>query len=148
MRFCKDRQNIWIFWFDFAIDEISHQNQEDTMSHECQDSCCGSHHHHHHHDHCHEDECCGHCECDEHHHHHHEKFSHQLLELADEAWMEVLKEEIANEIRRTSGDHLKKMAKLVNETNHERWKELMAEKKGLGEFEEKLKSLLYGAGKK
>lgn len=115
------------------------------MSHECQDSCCGSHHHHHH-DHCHDDNCCGHCECDG--HHHNEKFSKQLLELADDAWMEVLKEEIVNEIRRTSGDHLKKMAKLVNETNHERWKELLSEKKGLEDFEEKLKGLLYGSGKK
>ena len=116
------------------------------MSHECQDSCCESHHHHHHHGHCHEENgCCCHDECDE--HHHHGKFSRELLELADEAWMEVLKEEIVNEIRKTSGDHIKKMAKLVNETNHERWKELMAERKGLAEFEDKLKGLLYGSKK-
>lgn len=116
------------------------------MSHECQDSCCESHHHHHHHGHCHDEcSCCCHDECSG--QHHHGKFSRELLELADEAWMEVLKEEIANEIRKTSGDHIKKMAKLVNETNHDRWKELMAEKKGFEEFEDKLKGLLYGSKK-
>lgn len=116
------------------------------MSNECHDSCCGSHQHHHH-GHCHEDSCCGHCECGEH-HHHHGKFSHELLELADEAWMDVLKEEIMGEIRRHSGEHIKKMAKLVAETNNERWKEMLAEKKDVAEFEEKLKGLLYGSSKK
>lgn len=120
------------------------------MSHECNDSCCGSHHHahhqhygySHHHGEC---SCCCHCECSG---HHQGKFSKELLELADQAWMDVLKESIMDEIRRTSGEHLKKMAKLVNETNHERWKELMSEKKGFEDFEARLKGLLYGSQKK
>lgn len=117
------------------------------MPHDHHDSCCGSHHHHHH-DHCHSDDCCSHSDCCDGHYHHHEKYSKQLLDLADEAWMDVLKEEIANEIRKTSGDQIKKMAKLVNETNHERWKDLLDEKKSFHDFDEKLKALLYGNRKK
>lgn len=111
------------------------------MSHECHDSSCSSEHHSHHHD----GECC--CSCHtcacECHNHHHKKYTKELLCLADQAWMEVLKEKIKEEILKTSGKHLDQMAKLVSEANHKRWKEKLAEKKQLEDFDDDLKSLMY-----
>lgn len=102
------------------------------------DHCCnhGHGHHHHHHDH---DECCEH-EC---HSHHHEKYSDELLALADEAWMEILKDKIKEQILKRSGKNLDEMAKLVSDANHERWKHKIKEFGGKDEFEKKLHDLLH-----
>ena len=64
----------------------------------------------------------GSCHGDVHHHHEHEDFAQTLLDMADDAWMEVLKEKIREQIRTTSGKHLEGLAKLVAESNKERWK--------------------------
>ena len=104
--------------------------------HECQsDSCCGE-------DQCHNDERCSDqaCRCNCHKKH---KYCHQLLELADDAWMEVLKEEIKKEIVKNSGAHLKKMAELVTKTNHKRWTEKIEEKHNIEVFEEELRNLMF-----
>lgn len=111
-----------------------------------------SHHHGHSHDSCgaHEEEksCCGcsccSCECQvcqkHHHHHHHEHgdFAHQLLEMADDAWMEVLKDKIKAQIMATNGARLDKLAKLVADSNNTRWKHKLADKKGSGDYEAKI----------
>ena len=47
----------------------------------------------------------------------HEKF----LCLADEAWMELLKEKIKAEIEKSGGAKLNALAKLVAETNGRKW---------------------------
>lgn len=100
-----------------------------------------SHHHHHH---CHHDheECCelddhSHSGCSEE-HEHSEDFAHQLLEMADLAWMEVLKEKIKEQILATNGKHLDKLAKLVSDANNERWKHKMANKKVSSDYREKI----------
>jgi hypothetical protein len=85
---------------------------------------CGAHHHHHH-------ECCG--------HHEHEDFSEQLIEMADEAWMEVLKCKIKEHINNSSGSHLDELAKIVSESNHCRWKHKMAGRKGIDTFKHKVR---------
>ncbi len=110
---------------------------------------------------CHHQECnsgkcgcgcgCSSCSCSEHgcncschgenscHHHGHEdKYSHQLLELADKAWMEILKEKIKAEILVQSGDRLTELAKLIAGTNHKRWAAKMHAKKSCAEFESQL----------
>lgn len=103
--------------------------------------------HHHHHSHC--DICCAHGEqhahegsCNHHHHHHahdhHGDFARELLEMADEAWMEVLKEKIKDHIRTTNGAHLDQLAKLVSESNHERWKHKMNVQKDVHSYQDKL----------
>ena len=66
-------------------------------------------------------------------HSHSEKF----LELADQAWMEVLKEKIKENIR-SNAKHLDELAGIIAEANHERWKKKMDTKKCCGNFEEKL----------
>lgn len=111
--------------------------------HECHHSghSCSSQHHHNHGS---ESTCCEcrchqTCDCQCHKKH---KYCDQLLELADDAWMEVLKEEIKKEIIKNSGDHLKKMAELVASANHKRWSEKMAEKRDFESFEEELKNLM------
>lgn len=104
------------------------------MSHDHQHGHCDHHH-----------ECCHHEHCHEHgHEHHHDhKYADQLLALADEAWMEVLKEKIKDQIRSTSSAHLDALAKLVSETNHNRWKHKMEGKSNTEDFEANLQKLLH-----
>lgn len=97
--------------------------------------CCDHHHHHH-------DECCHH----EHHHACHEqqtKYADELLALADEAWMEVLKEKIKDQIRSTSSQHLDALAKLISQANHNRWKHKMEGKTTKEDFEQNLQQILH-----
>jgi len=113
------------------------------MSHHCHGgSCSHDHHHGHDHSHCNDSSCCSchHCDCGC---HHEEKYSDTLLDLADEAWMEILKEKIKEEIRLMSGDNLTEMAKLVATSNHARWQDKMEQKKDVEDFEGRLHELLY-----
>jgi hypothetical protein len=90
--------------------------------------------HHHHcpiHDHNQNCTCCQHehhsCTCPQHSHEsgHHDQcdFAHKLLDMADEAWMEVLKEKIKEQVIATSGSKLDKLAKIVAESNNARWQQ-------------------------
>jgi len=110
------------------------------MTHE---HCCSDHHHHgecgshhHHHDECgshhhHHGDCCS-------HHHEHDDFAHQLIEMADEAWMEVLKEKIKEQIKSANGSHLDQLAKIISESNSARWTQKMALNKGQQGFRDKI----------
>lgn len=46
----------------------------------------------------------------------------ELLELAHEAWREVLKDKIKDELLKHSGSHLNELAKLVTKTKREKVK--------------------------
>lgn len=113
------------------------------MSH-CNHGSCSGHEHSHHHG----DEECSSC-CGHHHEHescchsHHKKYSDNLLALADEAWMELLKDKIKADILSTSGKQLEQLAKIVSEANHARWKYKMQEMGNLEDFESKLCSQLH-----
>jgi hypothetical protein len=99
--------------------------------HQC--DCCCEHEHH--------DDCCQsscHQESCEHPGHGDEDFAHQLLEMADEAWMEVLKEKIKAHINAASGKHLDGLAKLVAQSNKERWDHKLAKHQVLDSYREKL----------
>lgn len=109
---------------------MSHQHCHTSGHCHEEDECC-SHHHHHHHD----DGCCSsHESCGD----SDEDFAHDLLEVADAAWMELLKFKIKEHIEATSGAHLNKLAKLVSEANSERWKFKLAGKKLSSDYREKL----------
>ncbi|CAM2876854.1 Uncharacterised protein [Legionella steigerwaltii] len=84
--------------------------------------------HHHEHDHCHHGD----------HAHGEEMEAHYFLELADEAWEEVLKEKIKALILKNQGARLDKLAKIVAEGNHQRWKHRMEEKQGYTDFMEEI----------
>jgi hypothetical protein len=109
------------------------------MSHSCNGKSCSEGHHGHSASDC---GCCCHkqcgCPC-----HHKQKYADQLIEIADEAWMEVLKEKIKDEIRKKSGDHLTQMAQLVNESNHKRWVDKIDERKNAENFDDRLRDLLF-----
>lgn len=82
---------------------------------------------------CHQRSCCsgdhkGEKSCD---------YSKKFLELADQAWMEVLKEKIKEQIK-SSSKNLDELARIVTEANHERWKKKMDAKGSCASFEEKL----------
>jgi hypothetical protein len=91
---------------------------------------------------CHEKSCCSckNCECGCHSKKH--KHCDDLLHLADEAWMEVLKEKIKDEIRQNSADHLKKLAEIVSKANHKRWMDKMEDKRNVESFEEQVRNLM------
>lgn len=114
------------------------------MSHHCHDPFC-THESHHHHQHSAETcDCCCHRTCDCPCHHAKGKYADQLLEMADSAWMEVIKDLVKEEIMKQSSDHIKKLAKLVAQSNQKRWTEKLAEKRAHQEFEEQLNKLMTG----
>lgn len=100
--------------------------------------CCGGHHH----------ECCHEDSCHHHHHDHEEEccadFAQHLLEVADEAWMEVLKEKIKKHVETKSGKKLDKLAEFIASSNHTRWKNKMGAKKACSDYEEKVAEYLCG----
>lgn len=111
--------------------------------HHCSEGECHTHSHSHGKDgHCHDDSCCS-SSCGKHEEEHeHCDFSQQLLELADEAWMCVLKEKIKKQIESTCSAQLDELAKLVSETNKQRWKQKMCADHSCAEFEDKVKEIL------
>ena len=81
-------------------------------------------------------ECCSHSHeehCEE-----HSDFACDLLEIADEAWMCLLKDKIKEQILATNGKHLDELAKLISESNNSRWKLKMAKKTNVEEFRTKI----------
>lgn len=95
----------------------------------CNPCCCHSQSCHEH------EECCSHeQECG-----HEGDFSKMLLELADEAWMEVLKNKIMQQIEKSEGKKLDELAKLVSDANGQRWQHKLAKKKACEDFSCKLK---------
>lgn len=68
----------------------------------------------------------------------------KFLELADQAWMEVLKEKIKEQIK-TDAKHMDELARLISEANKERWHRKMANKQQNCNYEEKLKQFFSSA---
>lgn len=84
--------------------------------------------------------CSSHQSCEDHSHHSGCDFSHKLIALADQAWMEVLKEKIKKEIE--LNDHkIGEVARIVAAANHDRWQRKMAKKQACASFEDQLKGL-------
>jgi hypothetical protein len=82
---------------------------------------------------------CSQCQCSC---HQQGKYADDLLHLADQAWMEVLKEKIKEEINLNAGEHLTKLAKLISSSNHARWRDKMQGKKDYEDFETQLKGIM------
>lgn len=68
----------------------------------------------------------------------------ELLALADEAWMELLKEKIKGEIEKSGGAHMDKIAKLVADANCAKWGDMIAAKTKCNAYKESLKALMSG----
>lgn len=107
--------------------------------HSChsKDSCHSSHNH---------GRCCSSsCSCSCHHgedeSHHECDYAAAFLELADEAWMEVLKEKI-KDIIRSDDKKINELAAIVAQANNERWKKKMAKHDCCAEYEKKLHDCL------
>lgn len=66
--------------------------------------------------------------------------SDNFLKLADEAWMEVLKEKIKAQIIAHKGEHMDKLAGLIAKANGERWKNKISSKTKSNEFKDELKA--------
>lgn len=66
--------------------------------------------------------------------------SDKFLSLADEAWMEVLKEKIKCKIIEHKSEHMDKLAELIAKANGERWKNKISSKTKSNEFKDELKA--------
>ncbi len=66
----------------------------------------------------------------------------KLLCLADEAWRELLKDKIKQEIQKAAGPKLDSLAKLVAETNHRRWTHQIQGKIKCDEYKQQVKDAL------
>lgn len=66
----------------------------------------------------------------------------KLLCLADEAWKEVLKEKIKQEIEKSSGAKLSQLAKVVAEANGRKWAFMIQGKKACDDFKTQVRNLL------
>jgi len=64
--------------------------------------------------------------------------SHFFMQVADCAWMEVLKDLIKEHIKATDKDRMTELAKLISEGNRECWRSKMGKKHACKDFEEKL----------
>src|SRR6266404_4137074 len=105
--------------------------------------CHMCHHNNHHSCPIHGDHPCCSCTCPEHkpqETHEHGDFAHQMLEMADQAWMEVLKEKIKEQIIAQSGDKLDQLAKIVAASNNERWQHKLALHQIVHDYEDKVHS--------
>lgn len=72
------------------------------------------------------------------HHHEDQDFSKELLEMADEAWMEVLYDKVKEHVIKSHSAHLDQLAKIVADANSARWKEKMALQKNCHDFKDKI----------
>ncbi len=71
----------------------------------------------------------------------------KLLNLADEAWYEVLKDKIKGEIIKSSGKHMDDLAKLVADANKDKWVHMITGKVKCEEYKQNLKALMTAAAK-
>lgn len=71
----------------------------------------------------------------------HQDHAKQLLAIADQAWMEVLKERI-KDIIRSNDKKLEEMAQIICEANRARWQHKLSAEKCCMDYEEKLKHLI------
>jgi hypothetical protein len=83
---------------------------------------------------CHLDQACH----QEGHNHAEEMKAEYFLALADEAWEEVLKDKIKEYILQTQNDPMLKLAKLVAEGNHQRWRTKMEKRQNSKDFMEEI----------
>lgn len=85
----------------------------------CSCGCQGKHHIHEHDDHCH---------C-----------ADKFLTIADEAWVELLKEKIKEKILEHKGEKIEQLAEIIAKANGERWRNKIKSKTKCHEFKENLK---------
>ena len=64
----------------------------------------------------------------------------KLLCLADQAWMELVKEKIKAEIDANCGEDLKKLAGIVAKANRDKWHAMVAGKQRCEEFNNDVKT--------
>ncbi len=69
-----------------------------------------------------------------------------FLDIADEAWCEVLKDKIKEHILATQGSRMEELAKIVSESNGSRWKYKMEATHNKNSLKEKL-CMFFGHSK-
>lgn len=85
---------------------------------------------------CSEKSCC--CPCHKEVCHEEGEMSDWFMDVADEAWTEVLKDKIKDHILKNNDKRMNELAKIVSEANNERWKAKLNKKHSCAEFKMKL----------
>lgn len=63
----------------------------------------------------------------------------KFLEVADQAWIEVLKEKIKDKILQKKGEHIDKLAEIIATTNGEKWKHRIEARMACDKYKDTLK---------
>lgn len=71
-----------------------------------------------------------------------------LLELADEAWAELVKDKIKAQIQSTCGEKLDELAKLVAEANGAKWAHKIAAKHHCNDYKHRVHSFFTDCSQK
>jgi len=71
-------------------------------------------------------------------------YEDKFLNLADEAWMELLKEKIKARIEQYQGENLNRLAEIVTNANKEKWKQKISAEYNHEEFKNSLKDFFGG----
>lgn len=90
---------------------------------------------------------CGSSSCESHCHDEHSSgdFGKEFLLLADDAWMEVLKDKIKEYIIKND-KKIDELAQVIAEANHERWKRKMEKEHCCETYQEKLAGVFGSCG--
>ena len=73
-------------------------------------------------------------------------YAAKFLEVADHAWIEVLKDKIKEQIK-ADGKHMDELARVIAEANKDKWQSKMAAKQKCCGYEEKLKEFFHSSRK-
>jgi hypothetical protein len=71
-----------------------------------------------------------------------------LVELADIAWMELVKEKLKEEIRNADADHIDQLVKVISSYNRQRWHAKLSEKSGCEDLEQQVKEIFASKHRK
>ena len=93
----------------------------------CEDKCCSAG----------KESCCCECSCSE-----SNDLSKMIMQLANEAWGELMKEKMKAAYDKAVGDKMNKAAQVGVEASMAFWSGKMKEKASFAEFEEKLKKAM------
>jgi len=66
----------------------------------------------------------------------------RLIALADEAWYELLKDKMKEQIQNSCGDKLDKLAEFLSNSNNERWTHMISGKAKCEQFKQDLAQMM------
>ena len=66
----------------------------------------------------------------------------RLINLSDEAWYELLKDKMKDQIQASSGDKMDRMAEFITKANNERWAHMITGRARCEQFKQDLVTMM------